>query len=134
MFPPGQAEAFVAAIRREFPHLEAMTWGPHVAVWHPDAVRAIMEGDQRHYGSDPAAAIQRAAETDEIGELLGNGARTLSAGDAVVRFFVDGEQVAGGFVSRLEDVQSIGQQRRAMFEIAFGETVEMDIHERSRPL
>jgi hypothetical protein len=71
-------------VNAAFPHLEAEAWGPHVAIWNRAEVERIMATDPEHYGTDAREAVRKAAESDEVGELLGNGARTRQAGNATV--------------------------------------------------
>jgi len=127
IFTPEQASAFVAKVQELFPNLKAETWGAHVAVWDEVALQRVLAADAAHYGADSFAAIQSAVESDAIGELLGNGARTRMDGGVTVNYLIDGEIIAGGFITTPELAESLGEQRRQAFELAFGKPVEMQI-------
>lgn len=126
-FQNAESKVFVEQIKRAFPHLEAEAWKDHVAVWNPAAVAEVMTIDPAHYGEDVRKAIHDAAESDAIGELLGNGARTRMDGNVTVNYLVEGEIIAGGFITTPELAESLGEQRRQAFEMAFGKPVEMQI-------
>ncbi len=127
LFTEEEQALFVESFKAAFPHLEVEAWGAHVAVWDAKAVQAIIDSDPAHYGTDARAAIHKAAETDEIGELLGNVTRNRQAGEVTVTYRIGGEMIAGGFRTTAAMADEIGNQRREALEMAFGEPVTMEI-------
>jgi predicted ABC-type ATPase len=133
VFLQEKAHQFVQLVKKAFPHLEVEAWNGHVAVWNPKAVEDIIATAPDHYGTDVRHAVKAAAESDEVGELLGNVARTRQSGDTVVSFYVAGEQIAGGFVTQQALASTLGEQRRQTFEIVFDQPVEMSVKLKAPP-
>lgn len=106
IFPDAEdAREAAEALRANLDHrLKVESFETHLVIYDPVQVSRIMASDPEHYGEDVSAAVLKAVESDEVGELLGYGARFRTDADLLVEFRV--RNLKAGFMTRSSEADA----------------------------
>jgi len=105
----------------------------HLMAYRLEAVRRILDADPQFYrpnGESDEAAIWRAVNSGDIGELLGYGVRNMSDPNSVLVLIVDGDKVVTGFYAPRDNPFPFAKTRAFDYSFYFQRDLEFLLRQR----